>query len=340
MITFRLGPADLDNIRFAISPLFEVWQSIRALQNPGSEIVHVPWLADTRARVKDLDLSTLYALQPVRGYSPDFLYQAPTAPLVELEDQLRQVVQTSPDRIASEIASACRDTSVPALLQPFLEQPERAVADLVELVRVYWERAMAPHWERIRALLQGDVLYRARQAANGGARSLFADIDPTMRYADAALILNKPWDQTIELNGRGLLFVPSIFAWPGGLAVIAEGPWQPTIIYSARGSALLWEPPAGGPDALAALLGSRRAAVLASLDAPRSTTELASRLDLSASSVSQHLSVLRNAGLISRHRFGQTVLYGRSTTGEMLVNRHGAGSSAATLLNPQIATHP
>ena len=326
MISLQLGPADLDNIRFSISPLVEVWQSIRALQNPASETDHLPWITATRARVQDLDLSMLYALQPVRGYSPDFIYQPPTAPSVELEDELRRMMSTPPERISAEVSSACRDSSVPALLRPFIEQPEDAVANLAELVRAYWERAMAPHWERIRAVLQGDVLYRARQAANGGARSLFADIDATLHYVDATLVLDKPWEMSIELNGRGLLFVPSVFLWPGGVVIIDDGPWQPTIMYSARGNALLWEPAARAPGALSTLLGSRRAAVLSSLDAPRSTTELAHRLNMSPSSVSQHLAVLRKAGLISRHRMGQVVLYLRSTVGDMLANGRGAES--------------
>ena len=38
--------------------------------------------------------------------------------------------------------------------------------------------------------------------------------------------------------------------------------------------------------------------MLGALDAPRSTTELARALELSAGSVSQHLSVLREAGLV------------------------------------------
>jgi len=52
---------------------------------------------------------------------------------------------------------------------------------------------------------------------------------------------------------------------------------------------------------------------------PRSTTELARALDLSPGSVSQHLSVLRDAGLVHGHRVGRAVLYLRSPTGESLV---------------------
>jgi DNA-binding transcriptional ArsR family regulator len=58
--------------------------------------------------------------------------------------------------------------------------------------------------------------------------------------------------------------------------------------------------------------------VLADLDAPRSTTELAQRLALSAASVSQHLAVLRGAGLVDASRVGRVVLYARTPRGDGL----------------------
>jgi DNA-binding transcriptional ArsR family regulator len=70
---------------------------------------------------------------------------------------------------------------------------------------------------------------------------------------------------------------------------------------------------------LSALLGHRRAAVLAALDAPSPTSELAQRLGLSAPSVSQHLAVLRDAGLVHGSRFGRLVLYARTPRGDGLV---------------------
>jgi len=58
--------------------------------------------------------------------------------------------------------------------------------------------------------------------------------------------------------------------------------------------------------------------VLSALGAPLSTTELARSLGLSAASVSQHLAVLRAAGLVNGHRVGRVVLYMRSPSGESL----------------------
>jgi DNA-binding transcriptional ArsR family regulator len=116
------------------------------------------------------------------------------------------------------------------------------------------------------------------------------------------------------------LFVPSVFVWPL-VAFMHEPPWQPTLIYPARGTAVLWEPCRPAPEALAALMGSRRAAILVALEAPQTTTDLARALGVLPGSVSTHLAVLHDAGLITRARVGRVVLYARSTAGELLARR-------------------
>jgi len=215
-----------------------------------------------------------------------------------------------------------RKPTLPAVLEPFVEDPAAGLAAVVELLRAYWDRALAPHWPRVRALLEGDVLHRAREMADGGAERLFADVDPTVSWADGILSIDKRAQQDVDLEDRGLLFVPSVFTWPD-VVLITDPHWQPTIVYPARGVGTLWETgrPAA-PDALGALLGKVRAAVLMALDRPRSTTDLAGALGVSAGGVSQHLGVLRAAGLVHGHRVGRVVLYLRSPAGDGLV---GAG---------------
>ncbi len=226
------------------------------------------------------------------------------------------MLATPADQVRAEVRRVFAPAPAPPLLQPFEDDPPAALAALAELVRAYWERALAPHWPRIRALLEGDVLHRARQLADGGAQRLFAGIHPELRFADDTLFIDMPFDGHVDLEGRGLLFVPSAFTWPRPAASI-EAPWQPFVVYSARGVASLWDPGRTPPPAaLAALLGRRRASVLGALHSPRSTTELARALELSPGSVSQHLSVLRDAGVVNAHRVGRVVLYARAPTGD------------------------
>jgi hypothetical protein len=318
MLVIRFERSDLARLRFAISPLVELQRSVRALDDPGAQALHLPWIVTTRGEVADLDLDLLRALAPPRVYTPDFIHPPPTTPLAELEDELAEMIATPPDHIRREIRRAYQRAGVPRILQPFLDDPPAAVARLGELLREYWRRALAPHWDRLRSLLEGDILYRARRLADAGAQGLFADMHPEVSFEDGELQVEKPFEVNVALEGRGLLFVPSAFAWPL-LVAITEPPWQPTLIYPTRGVGALWDPEQRPqPEALRALLGERRASVLEALDMPRSTTELARRLGVSPGSVSQHLRVLRAATLVDGHRVGRNVLYVRSPTGNKL----------------------
>src|SRR5512145_1015160 len=96
--------------------------------------------------------------------------------------------------------------------------------------------------------------------------------------------------------------MPSVFTWPQ-IVVILDEPWQPTLIYPARGIDRLWQDvPPPPPDTLARLLGRSRAALLVDLVAPATTTALARRHRLGASTVSEHLHALRDGGLVSSSR--------------------------------------
>ncbi|WP_307812694.1 ArsR/SmtB family transcription factor [Micromonospora coerulea] len=91
------------------------------------------------------------------------------------------------------------------------------------------------------------------------------------------------------------------------------------LAYPVRGLGTLWECPPAAPDALGAVLGRGRARLLAELDAPRSTTELARRTGLSLAGVSQHLTTLRAAGLVVTHRAGRSLLSSRTPVAEALL---------------------
>jgi DNA-binding transcriptional ArsR family regulator len=211
-----------------------------------------------------------------------------------------------------------RGRAVPPAVRPLLASPAGALQGIVEAVRADWSVALAPHWARIRARLEGDLLYRARKLTEGGARALFADLDPTVRWRRDTLCIEKAVELSLDLAGQGLLLVPSVFTGPQ-VAMVTSAPWQPTLIYPARGVGALWDrDPAPAPEHLAALIGERRAEILLALGSPRSTTELAALLGMSAGGVSQHLGVLRSAGLVNAHRTGRVVLYTQSARAHVL----------------------
>src|SRR5947209_232493 len=322
MVDLRFGLESLSGVRFGVSPLFEATLSVGVLADPGGSALHAHWVERARKRVAGLDLRPLRALllPETHEYVPDFINPPPSGPIAELEDELAVMIATPASQVREEVQRCYPNRSVPAELDQFVTHPRSAVKALAVLLREYWELALAPHWPRICTLLEHDILHRSQQLVDGGTRALFEELDPSVKWDGNVLRIEKECTYpTVQLDDRGLLLLPSVFSWPRVLIVSAP-PWQPTMIYPARGVGMLWEPEAPvPPDALAKLLGGSRAAILAALDRPRSTSELARVLDISAGGVSQHLAVLRSAGLVSSRRAQRLVLYLRSEHGDELV---------------------
>ncbi|HEX4466335.1 MAG TPA: DUF5937 family protein [Solirubrobacteraceae bacterium] len=319
----------LTRVRFAISPMFEMIRSIRALQDPAGAALHLPWVEQAAPRVADLDLSAIVALQSAPVYNPDFVNPPPSGPLVEFEDELAVMVATPPKQIAAEVRYAYGG-QLPEVLEPFVRKPRRAVEELASVMLEYWQRCHAEHWPRVRSLLEHDVLHRARQIADGGTARLFCDLDPGVSWADGVLTVEcgeSEWESDLDLDDRGLLLLPSAFVWPK-VTILTLEPWQPTLAYPARGIGMLWspaQPPA--PDALERLMGRTRAMLLSALDSPRSTTELAGELGLTPGGISQHLGVLSDAGLVHGRRVARSVLYLRSAEGDALLEASSPSES-------------
>jgi DNA-binding transcriptional ArsR family regulator len=333
MILARFHTEALTRVRFAISPMFEMTRSVKTLRDPAGAALHLPWVERALPSLADLDLAPLFALQGSPVYNPDFVNPPPSSPLVEFEDELARMVATPPDQIAAEVRYAYRGTRLPAVLRPFVSEPTTAIEGLAELMREYWERCHAEHWPRVRSLLEHDVLYRSRQIADGGTARLFCDLDPGVGWKDGVLRIEcGECDEDLDLDERGLLLLPSVFVWPKVTTLTLE-PWQPTLAYPARGIGMLWSPEESTPPhALERLVGRTRAALLTALDSPRSTTELAGELGLTPGGVSQHLGVLSDAGLVCGRRVARSVLYLRSSQGDVLVDASGgaAEDSAAS----------
>src|SRR5919108_1267292 len=103
MITLRFGADALAHLRFAISPLLETIRSVRVLDDPAGQALHLPWVINARRLAATFDLDVLRALQPTDAYSPDFLHPPPLSPLVEFEEEVERMAATPPEQVRHEI---------------------------------------------------------------------------------------------------------------------------------------------------------------------------------------------------------------------------------------------
>ncbi|MEU9374832.1 DUF5937 family protein [Streptomyces sp. NPDC048255] len=316
--------ADLAQTRFAVSPMWEVVTSFRLLREDTDPPLHRRWAAQVRPRVlrAGLDRGWLAALIPGNGYLADFLNPAPAGPFPELPAELDAIRRSSPEQVRADLDMIRRKSSGPSpRLRLLHEEPRAALEKVAEEIETYWELALAPYWPRIRQLLEADLFHRARQVAEHGSAYVLNELHDTVSWDDGTLrLVRRQCELTRDQTGSGMLLVPSAFAWPRVLTR-SVAPDPPQLAYPARGIGGLWEPRTTGAaaEAVAGVLGRSRAQLLAELDTPASTTQLARNCGLSAAAVSQHLTALRNAGLITGHRNGRSVLYARTAVADALL---------------------
>ncbi|NIK61981.1 ArsR/SmtB family transcription factor [Kribbella shirazensis] len=332
MIEYALADNDLGEVRFAISPLNELVLSLRTLRDPGRFPLQLPWLRATEPVRADLRSELLRALTNEALWTPDFLTPRPYTPLGRIEDEFAVLAETSADVVRADLAEV-HPAGLPAVLRG---RADRVLARVLVALREYWDACFEPYWQRMRTVLEADVVHRGRVVAQSGLAAMFADIDPHVRLEGGVVYvrLRSSYSYRASTAGRGLTLVPSLFSRRASVPISPDEP--PHIMYPARGLATLWETDTTVPlNALAGLIGQARARLMALLEAPSSSTELAVRLDVTPTAVNQHLRALRAGGLLSSARHGRSVLYHRSDLGDRLV-RSTSGTTENDARDPSV----
>ncbi len=192
-----------------------------------------------------------------------------------------------------------------------------ALAELGSVMRIYHDHVMAPVWPTVEQVVTAELRDRAWQLATEGAEATLNSLHPGIRWRDGVLEVGAPTEADIDLAGRGLRLMPSVWTRPA----VAMGWTQPTLVYPARPSS--WAqvyPGDDGQDRLAAVLGTTRARVLRALASEHTTSQLARELDISPASASTHAAALRGAGLVTTRREGQAVRHALTELGQAVAS--------------------
>lgn len=242
---------------------------------------------------------------------PDFLVQPATNDLAEAGEL---VSQTPEPELAADLSHLAPYQKAGQWARELVSGAARAQQTLVNDLRSYFDSSIASLWPQIQAAAVADRALRSEILLRGGVDALFATLGTSFRWQPPTLHMATSYTADIRLGGRGLLLVPSYFAIAPVTLCAPRRP--PALAYPMY----LGDRPHDRPDALGPLLGHTRAAVLASLHTPSTTTALAERVGISLSSASQHTAALRNAGLISTARRGMAVLHTLTPIGAALLH--------------------
>jgi DNA-binding transcriptional ArsR family regulator len=326
MLRYEVDAADLLHSRFALSPLFELESLLRVLGKiggtPRTPPPRVTRLRAPYARLAAADpaFAALLALQYHRGGAA-FAVPPPTRGMLQtIEDDLAAVRAVPLDVARADIARSlaarpCDDAAVRAVL----EAPD-VTQRLADALAVAWTELLAADWLELRAICERDIVHRSGLLARRGWAAALDELHQRVGWRDGGIeVRGISRSAAVRPGGRGMMFIPSVFVWPG-VAAYADEPWPPCLIYPARGVAGWWTAAAApASPALAALIGRSRARILVELREPASTTQLARSLGIPVGSIGDHLRALRRAGLLDAARDGRSVLYRRTPLGDMLV---------------------
>jgi DNA-binding transcriptional ArsR family regulator len=332
MLRLCLGPADLARVRVAdaLHPAATVPLACQALRDPATA-TRLPGLAERVARAAPL-LRPLHHLVPTHGLMPDFL--TPTDGLESLEAGLAAVRATPPHRIRSQVAAVYAHLPVTPMRRRLAAADPEVLDTLVAALGHYFRTVLDPYWPMLERARRHDVAELGRRFARSGAHGVLATLPPGLRWRPPVLEIDT-WPaagarsrRDVHLNGLGVVLVPSPFAGPRPRVLVQ--PDRPTLVVYRSDPGPPLDPPA--PDAVDRLLGRTRGEILRRVGQPgrHTTTTVARDVGVSVSSSSEHLAVLRAAGLVTSHRSGGTVAHRATPLGTELLGAELPGTRDAS----------
>ncbi|MFF0474091.1 ArsR/SmtB family transcription factor [Streptomyces sp. NPDC004284] len=321
MLRVHFTAEDFTRVRFAPrpSPVPELHAALMMLGAPHEELLFGRWRGRL-LRALPGAAEPLADLIP-GGSAPHFLDVLGDT----REEGLTLIRSARPEFVRSELERvyAGRD-AVPPWIKGLHGGDAGAWRVLEGAQRAAYETVLAPVWPLVQDLHRAEFTRHALTVAERGLGAALTALGA--RLHDGAWEWPGPPPRDVHLSGRGLVLLPT-FHWRGG-PLVQDLPGRPVVLAYPAGGGLPLDPAsAPGDDPLAGVLGRTRAELLRSLTRPRTTTELARRLNVSNATASAHAQALRAAGLLTTTRTGRSVHHAVTALGDLL-NRepqpHGA----------------
>jgi DNA-binding transcriptional ArsR family regulator len=319
MLRIHFTGADLARTRLvsAPDPLWELSLSIHVLRSRRQNVTLSDWRKAVGDRLRwgsavRTEVELLLELNPPVGYFPDFL--TPAAGQAGFDEGLEAVLGTPARSVRRDLARLARhgrrSPDTDGLLHAI------GMTALRRSLTRYREVALDPIWPRVRAAVEADLAQRRRTLAHDGVDGLLGGLGTAARWTGETIEIDGyRGDRDVYLAGRGLTLIPGFFKAPDRPITLADPDLPPVLVYPInRGAAQL-----ARPGALAELIGRTRAAVLETIGDGSTTGEVARHLTISPASASQHLTVLREAGLVMSVREANRVRHLLTALGRTLL---------------------
>lgn len=210
---------------------------------------------------------------------------------------------------------------------PIVGGDERTRQQVQATVFEFCQAAVLPHWLQLRGHMASVRDACGRIGIANGMHALLDNLHPRLNWKPPVLEVAGEPDRDIYLNGRGLVLCPSLFMASRACMVLEDVLELdvPVLVFSvpldAATETEFWGHRGGGEQALSALVGHTRAAVLQTLSESCTTGELSQRLNISLAGASKHATVLRKAGLVTTARNRNTALHSLTPLGVAMLRQ-------------------
>lgn len=339
-VTMRIADDRAEGLAWTVSPLAELGAALHVLTEPGHHGGLLAWADRILSSVDDelrRDLEGFAFLW--RSYRANFLMPAHPGRLRGLDAELDELRRMEHDRFANEALqplrgggprleavlddreergrvrtyARSRGPRVASRVDQLLEDARASLERLVEVLARCDEVFFAVEWARLRPMLMADAQEKSDLTRMHGTHAALATLAPGVEPdpRNGVVIIDKVHAGEIDADARPVQLIPSAFGWPHVL-VQDEPDWPASVQYPARRA----RPEGPGLDLatverrLVALADPARLRICRSIVREgRSTQELADIWDLTPPTVSRHLKLLRDAGLVATERQGHFVLY-------------------------------
>ena len=320
---------DMAKVAFSAtsSQVSEAVLSLQVLSRGDQHARFGPWRVALNGRIPPA-VELLGHLVPARGWIPDFL--TPTVrDSHDVAVELEAVRATSVRQVRDDLGLLAAARRLPGWAHSLADGDSDVMGAVVEALSVWHRLAIAPHAARIQAAMDADIAQKAGATARHGIGAVLHHLHPAITWSPPVLTLPSSIDMDIDLAGRGLLLVPMLFCGPLPRLRLTHDAGRPVLAYQMSFDPITANPFAETGDrglretaALGRLLGGTRSTVLRVIAAAPGLTmaELAYRADIALATASEHASVLREAGLVTRHRDGNRVRHYPTVTGTALLD--------------------
>ncbi|MEV0484549.1 helix-turn-helix domain-containing protein [Streptomyces sp. NPDC050508] len=213
-------------------------------------------------------------------------------------------------------------------IRAVLESGERIFAQRVAWeLGEFWAGHMSARWDTARTLVEEDIRHRAASMAQRGLSATLNSLHPAITYRSGVLRIEDEYTFDVR-ESRGIVLHPSPMAPTWRLSVDPWGEDEIQLSYPVARGLPKWPEgePRAVPEPWGEVIGQARLLLLSDLGSSRTTTELAERHHLSASTVSYHLLRLHRVGLLNRTREGNKVYYQRTPEADRFVARRARKS--------------